>query len=193
MTIRKRLSGLMVRPLVARDTKATDEEIAAVDLHHYFHNQMVGTLSPRYRRLVQEVLRRLPLGWNKGWIVRMEESKETSCWIFGRLHYLQVAVINEGRSASAWVLSLCTPHLDSLSDDAVRWILAYGFGNVAACPPPRLVFAGARIKSVRQPKAHERAEAQALDWGFSEERRTFEKESRELEPRGGGSELGQTG
>ena len=68
-------------------------------------------------------------------------------------------------------MTLYTSCLDTLSDEAVRWILARELAHVLSEPnhPWR--------RKVNATSAQDaRAEALALGWGFSSERRQFEQE-----------------
>lgn len=198
MKAMNRLGSLMVRLLHLKKISTNELGISAPDLHEYMNSRMVEMLSPRYQRLVSEVLHRLPLGWNAGWIVRIEESGKTPFPVTGCIRYTSAEVINEGRSARAWVLTLFTRHLDGLSDKAVRWVIAHRFAHFASCAPSGLSWRATRNRNAE--KDDRAADAQAHTWGFSEERRHFEEESPKSLPSGSRpdrdrdeSVLGQTG
>jgi len=133
-------------------------------------NNVSMALSARYQRLANDVLRRLPSGWNANRVMRLEESRETLHFAMGRPTVACVARLHF-KSDEAWIVTLYTSCLDTLSDEAVRWILAREIGRVLSDP-----------NQSRRQKAHstsipdDRAEALALKWGFSHERHRFEQE-----------------
>lgn len=175
MKTMNRLGSLMMRLLHLRKISTNELGISATDLHEYMNSRMVEGLSPRYQRLVTEVLHRLPLGWNAGWIVRIEESEKTPFPVTGCMRYTSGEVINEGRSARAWVVTLFTRRLDGLSENAVRWVIAQRFARLGSWPSSRLSWRATRGRNAE--KDDRVADARALGWGFSEERRHFEVES----------------
>lgn len=127
-------------------------------------------LSPRYQSLAKDVLDRLPPGWHKDRVVRLEESRETLQLDHGWPAVACAAKL-QFKSEEAWIVTLYTACLDTLSDEAVRWILARELGRVLSDPPQSW-----RRKANATPAQDERAEALALGWGFSSERRQFEQE-----------------
>ena len=133
-------------------------------------NNVSMALSVRYQRLADEVLRRLPSGWNANRVMRIEESRETLHFAMGRPTVACVARLHF-KSDEAWIVTLYTSCLDTLSDQAVRWILAREIGRVLSDP-----------NQFRQQKANststedDRAEVLAIGWGFSNERHQFERE-----------------
>jgi len=87
------------------------------------NNNISMALSARYQCLANEVLRRLPSGWHADRVVRLEESRETLHLMQGRPAVACAARL-QFKSESAWIVTLYTSCLDTLSDEAVRWILA---------------------------------------------------------------------
>jgi len=125
-------------------------------------------LSPRYYRIANEVLRRLPAGWQADHVLRLEESRETVHLPQGRPAVACSARL-QFKSQHAWIVILYTSCLDTLSDEAVRWILA--------CELGRVVSDGAwdvKLTGINMPD--ERVDANAMKWGFAHERRRFEEE-----------------
>ena len=133
-------------------------------------NNITTALSPRYQRLASEVLGRLPAGWHADRVVRLEESRETLHLAQGRPAVACAAKL-QFKSEEAWIVTLYTACLDTLSDEAVRWILARELGRVLSEPNQSW-----RRKANATPAQDARAEALALGWGFSSERRQFEQE-----------------
>jgi hypothetical protein len=127
-------------------------------------------LSGRYQRLAKEVLDRLPSRWNSGRVVKLEESMETIYLTHGQPAVAWTARL-QFKSDEMWVVTLYSTFLDTLSDEAVRWIIVREFARVAS-DASRLW----RNRFGRTPVHETIAETQALNWGFSEERRRFEKE-----------------
>jgi hypothetical protein len=102
--------------------------------------------------------------------VRLEESRETL-----QLDHGWPAVACAARlrfkADEAWIVTLYTSSLDTLSDKAVRWILARELARVIAEPDQSW-----RSKVNSTSIQEERAETLALGWGFIGERRQFEHE-----------------
>lgn len=132
-------------------------------------NNISMALSTRYQRLANEVLRRLPSGWQANRVLRIEESRETLHLTQGRPAVACVAKL-QFKSEDAWIITLYTSSLDNLSDEAVRWILAREFGRVLSEDSQPW-----EQKSDRTP-TQEKAEMLAIEWGFSQERQRFEEE-----------------
>jgi hypothetical protein len=133
-------------------------------------NNITTALSSRYQRLASEVVDRLPSGWHADRIVRLEESRETLQLAQGRPAIACTARL-QFKSDEMWIVTLYTASLDTLSDEAVRWILARELGRVLSEPNHSW-----RRKAKVTPAQDARAEALALGWGFSTERRRFEEE-----------------
>jgi hypothetical protein len=134
------------------------------------NNNISMALSARYQCLANEVLSRLPSGWHGDRVVRLEESRETLHLAQGQPAVACAAKL-QFKSEEAWIVTLYTACLDTLSDEAVRWILARELGRVLSEPNQSW-----RHKANATPAQDERAEALALGWGFSSERRQFEQE-----------------
>ena len=127
-------------------------------------------VSPRYQRLAKEVLSRLPSRWNAGRVVRLEESKEM-LYLRNGQSVAACAIRLRFKVDEMHVLTLYTSALHTLSDQAVRWVLAREFGRMASDVRPSLF-----NRWSGKPIQEDSAEAQALTWGFSEERQQFERE-----------------
>ena len=134
------------------------------------NNNISMALSTRYQCLAREVLSRLPSGWHANRVVRIEESRETLHLALGRPAVACVARL-QFKSDEAWIVTLYTSCLDTLSDEAVRWILAREIARVLSEPNQ-----SRRRKAQTASPQHDRAEALALGWGFSKERHRFEEE-----------------
>lgn len=126
-------------------------------------------VSPRYQLLTKNVLERLPRGWHKDRIIRLEESREMVQLTHGWPAVICAAKL-QFKAEQAWIVTLYTASLDALSDDSVRWILAREFGRVRS---------GDRQPWERKSNGtpiQEKADALAIEWGFSLERQRFEQE-----------------
>ncbi len=127
-------------------------------------------LSPRYHYLAEEVLGRLPTDWHADRIVRLEESREIVHLSEGRVAVACVARL-QFKIERIWMVTMHTSCLDTLSDEAVQWVLARELGRVVSDDFRR-----------RQPildamaSEDERAESQALAWGFLKEHLRFQQE-----------------
>jgi len=133
-------------------------------------NNISMALSARYQCLANEVLRRLPTGWHADRVVRLEESRETLHLTQGRPAVACAARL-QFKSDEAWIVTFYTSCLDTLSDEAVRWILARELARVLSESGQSW-----RCKVSSTTTQEERAEALALEWGFSGERHRFEEE-----------------
>ena len=82
----------------------------------------------RYRRLVREVLQRLPDGWAGGeeWSVTVADDPAARGFAYAR----------------GAAVTLLPSKLDTLSDPACRWAIAHEFGHVAPVLPRRGILAG---------------------------------------------------
>jgi|SRR5215831_14975020 len=83
-------------------------------------NNISMALSARYQRLVQEVLDCLPSGWHGDRVVRLGESRETLHLTHGWPAVAYAARL-QFKSDEAWIITLYTSSLDTLSDESVRW------------------------------------------------------------------------
>jgi len=132
-------------------------------------NNICMALSARYQRLVREVLDRLPSGWHRDRVVRLEESRETLHLTHGWPAVAYAARL-QFKSDEAWIITLYTSSLDTLSDESVRWIVARELGRV-------LSEAGRPWgRKANSTPIEEKADALAIKWGFSREHRRFEEE-----------------
>ncbi len=129
----------------------------------------------RYRRLVLDVLQRLPDGWARGedWSVTVSGEQAPR----GFAHTAAAAVV------------LYPAMLDTLSDAACRWAIAHEFGHVAPVLPRHAVIAGGHYlyvggrwqASAATPERLEQlyedhADQLAAEWGFGSEAETFSRE-----------------
>jgi hypothetical protein len=105
------------------------------------------------------MLGRLPPSWHANCIVRLEESREIIHLNEARVAVACVARV-QFKIERIWVVTMYTSCLDTLSDEAVQWVLARELGRVVADE-----------SRLQQPilnetaSQDERAESQALRWG----------------------------
>jgi ABC transporter substrate binding protein len=89
-------------------------------------------LPHRYARLTEEVLFRLPEGWDdeRTWSVSTsaEESPKGYACVLREEE-------GEGETEQLWSMTLFPSRLDTLSDAAVRWAVAHEFGHIAVASP----------------------------------------------------------
>lgn len=135
----------------------------------------------RYGGLLKRVAQQLPGGWDYDRMVSVELSGKkterryagTLCEEEAELPQPESAV--GGHSARSWHVTLYTPWLDRLSDDAVVWVMAHELGHVTAgmpCGPTVL----AECEAWEQV-----ADVTARAWGFTREEEVFRHEAPGLE------------
>jgi hypothetical protein len=158
-------------------------------------NGKVTRLPQRYRRLVREVLRRVPQGWLGG--ERTSDGPDIE-WAIGVSEDIHItlrgcivvasATNDTFETIQCWTLMLYRRVLDELSDMAVLWVIAHEFGYVAARISSGFAtgegqpsagtdtesdeFDPAHIREIRE----RRADAYAIGWGFSEEKAAYDRE-----------------
>ncbi len=157
-------------------------------LRVYLSNHIDPSMSERYRRLVTEVLWRLPEGWDEArdWFV--ESSPKSNPRGYASAGHEEEF---DGEIYQQWVITLYPALLELLSDVACRWVIAHEFGHVASgLSMGSISIDGTRFSPVKgtaneyeeatSTDDHEDvAEGIAMEWGFSSELTTFLKEEDE--------------
>lgn len=143
-----------------------------------------GRLDPsvpeRYVHLIKDVLRRLPLGWDRGVLWRVTASNDQPSKGFAYVSSTDRAVM---------VVTLYPGKMNQLSDDACRFVIAHEFGHVAPTLPLHAVINGRhylfvdgkwKISSASAERLEELYEDVAdllvEDWGLTQEAAAFERE-----------------
>jgi hypothetical protein len=140
-----------------------------------------GAVPGRYRRLVLEVVKRLPPDWAGSLSVSVKVDLATTPHGFANVH--------TDPKKSAAVITLFPSLLDTLSDSACSFVLAHECGHVRPVLPPRALIGSVECLYVegrwRRTKAdtarltdlyEDAANILADRWGFTAERDAFERE-----------------
>jgi hypothetical protein len=164
---------------------ATEWEVPAEELIAAKMADALGGLSARFRRLIAQVLLRLPASWDSHacWEIKEEETDvhteiekvpESLRSIVDHLYAgaRQLPLADREDFIQEWEMVL-TPRLAQLSDPAACWVIAHEFGHVASALPTD-------TNTRNEDLCEDRADAIASWWGFDEERRAFERENKEL-------------
>ena len=130
-------------------------------------------MPPRYRRLINEVVRRLPDDWDQGVVWRATASEDDAPGF---------AAVGGKASTPERTVTLFVPNMDLLSDAACRFIIAHELGHVAPVLPPHAEVAGrqcllvdgrwrpSKLPPERLEQLYEgAADRLAFDWGFGVE------------------------
>lgn len=160
-------------------------------LREYLERRLAPPVPNRYRRLVGEILWRLPEAWDVHADWSLDISLKQRSRRYGSTLRIEEGKGDAEKTVQHWVVTLNPVLLYRLSDTACRWVIAHEFGHVASGFPTRSIIIGgkpgARVKGTAEEneeappqKAHEDAADQhALQWGFSEELQAFlDEESR---------------
>lgn len=143
-------------------------------------------LPPRYQQLANEVSQRLPPRWlacglgddtpNVEWEIELTEDvhlTQSGCVVVAS------AAAERFETVECWTVTLHRRVLDQLSDQAVRWVIARELGYVAACRASGIVVSPEPYPSgpasIRA-ACERRADVYAIDWGFSEEKKAYDRE-----------------
>ena len=139
----------------------------------------------RYRRLVTEVLCRLPADWDaaRTWEVGVS-SEQTPRGYGSARHEIEA----DGEIEQVWIMTLYPSLIDRLSDAACLWVIAHEFGHIASgLSGASLVIEGIGYTPVKgtanqykeivsTEDQEDIAEKLALEWGFSSELQAWLKE-----------------
>jgi hypothetical protein len=154
----------------------------------YLAAHIAPEVPERYRRLVQEILWRLPEGWDERAEWSVDVSPEETPRGYASVRREEEGEGDTSDSIQLWVVTLYPALLDRLSDAACRWAIAHEFGHVASgLPTGSIVIDGkphTRVKGTPDfyeeapDKAMQEAAANqlAVKWGFSEEFAAFLRE-----------------
>ncbi len=166
---------------LAEESGTEPDEFLRVYLGSHFHPDV----PERYRRLVADVLWRLPEAWDAAREWSVEISAETSPKGYASARREEEG---EGEIEQLWIVTLYPALLDRLSDAACRYPIAHEFGHVASgLSMGSISIDGTRFSPVKG-TANEYEEATSTDdhedvaelivmeWGFSGELATFLKE-----------------
>jgi len=152
----------------------------------YLGSRIDNSLPDRYRRLVEEVLLRLPEGWDERVEWSAEGSGEEHPPCYGSALRLEEDETDGGMQL--WEVTLYPALLDRLSDPACCWVIAHEFAHVASGLPVGSVLVGGkpltRIKgtvdqyqeAATKTDSEVAADRIALEWGFDAERQVFPTE-----------------
>jgi hypothetical protein len=143
-------------------------------------------LPPRYQQLANEVSHRLPPGWLVGDLADNAPNVEWEVELTEDVHLTQSGCIVVASAAAerfetieCWTVTLHRRVLDQLSDQAVRWVIARELGYVAACRASGILAAAESDHSgpaAVRAACERRADVYAIDWGFSEEKKAYDRE-----------------
>ncbi len=157
-------------------------------LRAYLDAHVHSGVPERYRRLVADVLWRLPEAWDAAREWSVEISSKTSPKGYASARREEEG---EGEIEQLWTVTLYPALLDRLSDAACRYPIAHEFGHVASgLTTGSITIGGKHLTKIKGSKDeyeeaastddHEDvAEKISLEWGFSSELTTFLKEEDE--------------
>ncbi len=138
----------------------------------------------RYRRIVTDVLWRLPEAWDAAREWSVEISAETTPRGYASARHEDES---DGEIEQVWIVTLYPELLDRLSDAACRYIIAHEFGHVASGLSMGCIsIYGTRYSPVKgtanefeevtsTDDQEDVANLMAMDWGFSSELAIFLK------------------
>lgn len=165
---------------------------ARVDPEEYLRVRLGGCVGPtvpeRYRRLVMEVVCRLPEDWDAHATWSVEASEEQNVRGYASALREEEAEGDIEESDQIWTVTLYPALLNRLSDAACQWVIAHELSHVASGLPTGSIVIGGkphtRVKGTvdRYVEAPERnvcedaADGRVLDWGFSMELDAFLRE-----------------
>jgi len=164
-------------------------------------HQLRSISDPRFRRLVAEVLTRIPRDWDfepaflpqVEWTIELSDLEKIveSPSLPGQIVSAYATAISPPDlsypNVQVWEVTLHRSALDELSDSAARWVIAHEFAHMALRRPSAEKVAGMRV--VRSDKdvsevtssyfrhGENDADRLAIDWGFQEEKRAFDIET----------------
>ena len=166
---------------LAEESGTEPDEFLRVYLGSHFH----PGVPERYRRLVADVLWRLPEAWDAAREWSVEISSETTPRGYASARHEEGT---EEETEQSWIVTLYPALLDQLSDAACRYVIAHEVGHVASgLTQGSIKIKGkwySKIKGTRDQyeeastsEDHEDvAEKIAIEWGFSSDLTTFLKE-----------------
>lgn len=138
-------------------------------------SRAAGLPDGRYRDLFVAVLQRLPDSWDdfREYSFHLSEQKPEEGYACSALEAITPGSLPPaGHRHQIWVVTLFTPWLDRLSDEAVSWVIAHELGHVCC---------GMKCGQFSVKAAHVGGELIAdmigRAWGFSYEEEIFEVEA----------------
>ncbi len=166
---------------LAEESGTEPDEFLRVYLGSHFHPDV----PERYRRLVADVLWRLPEAWDAAREWSVEISSETTPRGYASARHEEGT---EEETEQSWIVTLYPALLDRLSDVACRYPIAHEFAHVASgLGQGSITLEGKHLTKIKGSKDeyeeaastddHEDvAEKISLEWGFSSELTTLLKE-----------------
>jgi hypothetical protein len=166
----------------------------------YYHNvALAPNLSDRLRLLCQEVLDRLPEGWNEHREIDIEQLDEIPAPPpSGGIGYASCLREEEGETLpdelpegiepeQIYLVTLYRKNLDRLSDKAVQWAIAHELAHAASgLPTGSIVIDGIPYTQVApdqyvsapgKDEHEDTADGLAMQWGFTENLQCFLSET----------------